>query len=131
MFDVAKNKLFREFAWLTAASARSGVHRPNQVLALTEEVGRCELGGERDRFTGRLLDLRTLPRIQCLHEYIPSATDASCGPLHMLSADAFAGHLLSAFDEVGLKPGQVVINKLDFRDLSPRRVCINWRFSWV
>ncbi|CAE7838142.1 unnamed protein product [Symbiodinium necroappetens] len=128
VFDTSKRKLVREFAFVTAVSARSGVHKPEQVFVFADEVGRENLAveGERDRFTGLLLDLRTLPYVQSHQEYLPaSSTTARVGRLHMLSSDAFAHHLLSAFDEVGLTSFEVVINKLSFHDRTPRRVCIS------
>ena len=116
----------REYAWLTAASARSGVHKPDQVFAFADEAGREEPISEgADRFSGILLDLRPLAYVQCCQEYLPpSNASAAVGRLDMLSSDAFAYHLLSVFDEAGLTPYQVVINELDFHDQTPRRVCV-------
>ena len=128
IFDTSRRKLVREYAFVTAVSARSGVHKPEQVFVFADEVGRenLEVQAAGDRFSGLLLDLRTLPYVQSYREYLPASTaGAREGRLHMLSSDAFAHHLLSVFDEFGLTPLQVVINKLDFHDRSPRRVCIS------
>ena len=88
VWDISKKKL--EFAWLTAASARSGVHKPDQVSVIASEVGACSNFGSDSRPAPGLLDLKTLPRVECFTSYLPASNgvSASCGQLHMLSADA-------------------------------------------
>ena len=122
----------RHYAWLTAASARSGALKPEQVFVLADEVGREEAQGlaganAADRFSGLLLDLSCLPHVRSLKTYLPAPEDAvTAGRLHMCLSDTFAHHLLSSFDETEppLLPGEVVVNKLLFRDRTPRRVCV-------
>ena len=129
VLDAARKYLLREFAWVTAVSARSGVLKPEQVFVTAHEAGLCSNVAQADRFSGRLLDLTTLPPLEC-PQYLQASNDVSttCGRLQMFSADAFAFHLLNMFDDAdsdaNLRPGQVVINKLLFQDITPRRVCV-------
>ena len=119
-----KRHVVRQFAWVSAVSARAGALKPEQTFVLAE-VGDCGHVGEGvHRFDGLYLDLALEPYVQCKKEYLPAPPDEPpVGRLRMFVSDSWAFHLLSVFDDhPGLFAGQVVINKLQFQDCTPRRV---------
>ena len=98
-------------AFLTAASAQAGSHKPDQVFVVCEITGRHP-GTALDPcpFTGLLLTLAT-------EEYVnPAGTSyfpqmqIPCGRLRMYTADDFAEHLLSRPESLGSDCRAVDVN---------------------
>ncbi|CAE7192429.1 unnamed protein product [Symbiodinium sp. CCMP2456] len=128
VIDAAKRNIVREYAWVTAPSARSGVHKPDQVFVCADDVT-SSFGSARDRpaavanaFAGLRLMLSTVPYVECKREWLPSTGDAGqpVGRLRMYTTDAFAFYLLglltSPEDLTPRTPGEVVVDRLAFED---------------
>ena len=115
--------VYRQYTWLTAVSARAGALKPDQVFVLAHvpDAGQCGVG--QSRFDGMLLDLTFEKYVRCKKDYLPiPAGETPVGRLMMFLSDPFASHLLSVFDEHNMSPTTVVINKLLFEDVTPKRV---------
>ncbi|CAE7247237.1 unnamed protein product [Symbiodinium sp. CCMP2592] len=119
-----RRHVVRQFAWVSAVSARAGALKPEQTFVLAEVADCGQIGEGMHRFDGLYLDLCFEPHVQCKKEYLPAPPDEpAVGRLRMFVSDSFAFHLLSVFDDhPGLFPGQVVINRLLYEDCTPRRV---------
>ena len=116
-------------AFLTAASAQAGSHKPDQVFVCCDILGR-QGPLEEDPFKGLLLELS-------LEEYFqPSATayfphmQTQSGRLRMYTADQFARHLLDlgeseVFGDENSRAASVVIKLLTFQeDLYPKNLLV-------
>ena len=115
----------RQFAWLTAVSARSGAQKPQQVFVLAEPANAIICQGFQNEFRDLLLDLSFETYVHCHKDYLPVPEDGDRkGRMRMFVADAFAHHLLNLFEGTGYRPEQVVVHKMLFEDITPVRVRI-------
>lgn len=111
-----------EFAFVTAMSAQSGTHKPDQVYVLAHI---CEepLANPSVQFEGIILQLSTLQYHPPEKDYLP-AQPITVGPLRQYDSDRYAAHLL---DLPGLSqeecfPVRVDIHLLYYQDISLGRV---------
>lgn len=113
-----------EFAFITALSAQSGTHKPDQVYVVTRVIERGPIE-ELVRFRGVVLELATLQHFNSPHEYLPKQPHA-VGRLQQYSSDRYAAHLLDlpGLAQEGLEPRMVAIHPLIYEDISPSRVRI-------
>ena len=104
-----------EYAFVTAASAQSGVHKPQQVFVCLEVVDKTE-----HRFLGKVLKFSRLAYIEPEgSSYLPHRLDKA-GRIRMYTADRFASRLLGlpVLADETTDAVQVVVHFLEFQDLS-------------
>ena len=127
-----RRQLFTIFAFLTSPSARSGVHKPDQVFVEAAPVnGRPDVSAGNDRFNGLDLQLQTQPYVAMKKVWLPlqggDDLSPSVGPLLMRNADEFAKHLLDLGGLMDSAACTVQITKLLFEDLWPSSVRVTGR----
>ena len=119
---------FRQYAFLTAPSARSGTHQAQQVFVLlgpvdwdlsVYEKGTSELAG-------LVLELQTLAYVSPMgSSHLPLQPELA-GRLRMFTSDQFAAYLLDLPVRVdsSLDAVQVRAQLIYFQDILPRRVMV-------
>ena len=134
-----KRQRMTSFAFLTAPSYRSGVRKADQVFV---EAGPVDVADARrlhpgvtgeDRFTGLVLQLRTLPFHEMKKHWLPPQQQQqrghplAVGRLVMFMADEYAKDLLDmdGAADSDRSVSAVVITKLTYEDLWPCRVRIS------
>eukprot|EP00439_Symbiodinium_sp_Y106_P043780 s4291_g5.t1 len=120
-------RIFTTFAFLTSPSARSGIHRPEQVFVEAAPVdGRPDASAGRNRFDGLDLQLQTRPYVLMKKVWLPlqggDDLSPSVGPLVMRNSDEFAKHLLDLGSSLDSSASTIQIRKLQFQDLWPSSV---------
>ena len=111
-----KRQRMTTFAFLTAASYRSGIQKPDQVYVLASPV-EAENNVARtieSRFNC-VLQLSTRPFVQMKKHYLPPQP-AAVGPLEMRTADEMAKEILDM--DGASRAESVVLTKLCYEDLS-------------
>ncbi|CAE7837487.1 unnamed protein product [Symbiodinium sp. CCMP2592] len=122
VFNVAREKQ-TTFAFVTAMSARSGIHSPEQVYVEAVPVdglGSCSSGP--DRFKSLDLQLCTLPWVHQKKQWLPVQGGDHFGRFRMFSSDEFAKELLDMSLGSGAPPSRVLLSRLSFEDLWPSSV---------
>lgn len=124
-------EVFQQYAFLTAASAQSGTHRPQQVFVCLEQVDwdfdYCSGIEEDDSASaGLVLDLQALPFIQPQGSTLFPPQPELAGRLRMFTSDQFAAFLLDlpVSVDAGRDSKEVKADIMHFKDILPRRVMI-------
>ena len=108
------------FAFVTAMSAQSGVHPPEQVYVMALPVGELtQPAAAQDRFDGVDLQLCTTAYKQPAKMWLPMQGGDQHGRLVMFTTDEFAKDLLDMKLGLDATPCHVVLTKLLFRDICP------------
>jgi len=117
-------------AWLVAPSAASGPHSASQAFILCRRVEIEDVEGNRsdtDLERGSFfLDLEALPFLESTVEHASNLLPS--GPLEQLSEEEFAERLFRTFEATAALPDEIAIRRLDFDDVSLRRVRVT-RYS--
>ena len=119
-----RRQRFTVFAFMTAMSARSGIHPPEQVFITADAVAGQPQAGP-DRFAGLDLELCTDPRKPPKKQWLPRQGDplsSQFSKLRMFNTDQFAKMLLDMNCESDSAPDDVLVTKLLFQDLWPSSV---------
>ena len=130
-FEVKDNKggVYRQYAFITAPSSKSGVHKAEQVFVCLQPVGwdfEIAHGSRNASMAGIVLDLETLPFIDTHgSNHFPEQPELS-GRLRMFTSDQFAAFLLDLPVKVdpSLDSVQVTTFLMEYKDVLPRRVVI-------
>ena len=124
VYNTARQR-FTVFAFMTAMSARSGNHAPEQIFVVARPVGDGQERRGLERFKDLDLQLCTHNWKPSKKQWLPLPYDRSCpcvGRLQMYTADEFAKMLLDMNFQGNAAPSEVVLSKLDFQDLWPSSV---------
>ena len=116
----SSGKITVQFAFLTAASAQSGTHRPEQVFCLLHVRSRAPNCGP-GAFSGLTLELSTSEYIAPTGSiYLPQQPEAF-GSLKMFTSDEFAEYLLDmpTIADPACHAMKVHITVLAFEDFLP------------
>eukprot|EP00435_Cladocopium_sp_Y103_P028137 s2217_g7.t1 len=118
--------VYRQYAFITGCSARSGTHQPVQVFACLEPVDwDYQLFDQLDSpFAGLILDLQTLPYVEPEgSDHFPRQPEVA-GRLRMFTSDQFAAFLLDlpVLVDPRLDSCQVTAHLMTYEDILPRRV---------
>lgn len=117
----SSGQTFVQFAFMTAVSAQSGIHRPQQVFCLLHvalDEG-CGMGG--DQFSDMMLELATAPYITPTGTHYLPGQPCKAGALKMMATDEFVEYLLDmpAVADPNNHVVDVRISLLCFEDILP------------
>lgn len=120
--------VYRQYAFISGCSARSGTHQPVQVFACLEPVDwdNDVFNHSDSSFAGLILDLQTLAYIEPEgSDHFPRQPEPA-GRLRMFTSDQFAAFLLDlpVLVDPRLDASQVTAHLMIYEDVLPRRVKI-------
>ena len=124
-----KGNTYRKYAFITAASARSGTNKPSQVFVCLEPTDwNLEVYEQSVNlpFAGLIMDLQTLPYVEPQGSMRFPVQPCREGRLRMFTADQFAAFLLDlpVVYDPALEAVQVTAHLMHFRDILPRRIMV-------
>ena len=111
-----------QFAFMTAISAQSGIHRPAQVYCLLHVADTHDVDpAAGDPFVGLMLELSTSDHIEPTGTIYLPRQPGTFGPLKMYTTDLFVEYLLDmpSLTDPTLSVRKVHISVLNFEDFLP------------